>query len=58
MVRNLNLVACGYGQVVEEKNDNYTPPPDRKNFKSEQEYNKAYKEWKKMFDSAMKNTEY
>ena len=34
------------------------PPPDRKDFKSKQEYNKAYKEWKKMFDSALKNTEY
>ena len=33
------------------------PLPDRKNFKSEQEYKKAYEEWKKMFDSAMKNTE-
>ena len=31
------------------------PPPDRKNFKSEQEYKKAYKEWKKMFDSAIKD---
>ena len=34
------------------------PPTDRKNFESEQEYNKAYKEWKKMFDSAMKDTNY
>ena len=34
------------------------PPPNRKNFESEQEYNKAYKEWKKMFDSAMKDTNY
>ena len=34
------------------------PPPDKKNFKSEQEHNKAYKEWKKMFNSVMKNTEY
>ncbi len=34
------------------------PPPDRKNFKSEQEYKKAYREWKKMFDSALKDTNY
>ena len=34
------------------------PPPNRKNFNSGQEYQKAYKEWKKMFDSAMKNIEY
>ena len=34
------------------------PPPNKKNFESEQEYNKAYKEWNKMFDSVMNNTEY
>ena len=34
------------------------PPPDRKNFKSEKEFKEACNEWKKMFDSAMKNTEY
>ena len=34
------------------------PPPDRKNFKSEKEYKKAYKEWNKMFDSVMKDTNY
>ena len=34
------------------------PPPDRKNFKSEKEYKKAYKEWNKMFDSIMKNNNY
>ena len=33
-------------------------PPDIKNFKSQQENKKAYKEWKKMFGSAMKNIEY
>ena len=33
-------------------------PPNRKNIKSEQEYKKAYTEWKKIFDSAMKNTNY
>ena len=34
------------------------PPPDRKNFKSEQEYNKAYKLWNKMFDSVMEDINY
>lgn len=34
------------------------PPPDKKNFKSEKEYKKAYKEWNKMFDSIMKNNNY
>ena len=30
------------------------PPPDRKNFKSNKDFKKAYSKWKKMFDSAMK----
>ncbi len=34
------------------------PPPNRKNFKSEKEFKEAYNEWKKMFDSAMKNNNY
>ena len=34
------------------------PPPNRKNFKSEKEYKKAYKEWNKMFDSVIKNRGY
>lgn len=34
------------------------PPPNRKNFKSEKEFKKAYNEWKKMFESAMKNNDY
>jgi len=34
------------------------PLPNRKNFESEQEYKKAYREWEKMFDSAMKDTNY
>ena len=29
------------------------PPPDRKNFKSEQEYKQARKEWDKNFKRAM-----
>jgi hypothetical protein len=35
-----------------------SPPPNRKNFKSEKEFKVAYNEWKKMFDSAMKNNDY
>ena len=31
------------------------PPPDRKDFKSENEFKVAYKEWKKIFDYAIKN---
>ena len=31
------------------------PPPNRKDFKSEKEFKKAYNKWKKMFDSAMKD---
>ena len=34
------------------------PPPNRKNFKSETEFKKAYNEWKKMFDSAVKSNDY
>ena len=33
------------------------PPPNRKDFKSEKEFKEAYKEWKKMFDYAMKNVD-
>ena len=34
------------------------PPPERKDFKSEEEYKKAFKEWNKMFDSIIKNNDY
>ena len=34
------------------------PPLNRKNFKSEKEFKVTYNEWKKMFDSAMKNNDY
>ena len=34
------------------------PPPNRKNFKSEKEFQEAYIEWKKMFDSVIKNNDY
>lgn len=33
------------------------PPPNRKDFKSEKEFKKAYNEWKKMFDYAMKDVD-
>jgi len=33
-------------------------PPDRKKFKSEKEYKKAYQDWKYTFDKAMKNISY
>ena len=31
------------------------PPPERKRFKSQEDYKKAYNKWKKMFDYAIKN---
>jgi len=31
----------------------FEEPPNRKQFESEEEYIKAYKEWKKAFDSSM-----
>ena len=34
------------------------PPPNRKDFKSEKEFKVAYNKWNKMFDSAMKDTNY
>jgi len=32
----------------------FEEPPSRKQFDSEEDYQKAYKEWEKAFDSAMK----
>ena len=33
-----------------------SPPPNRKNFKSEKEFKEACSQWKKMFDSAIKDS--
>ena len=33
----------------------FEKPPSREQFDSEEDYEKAYKDWKKAFDSAMKN---
>jgi len=32
----------------------FEEPPSREQFDSEEDYQKAYKDWKKAFDSAMK----
>ena len=34
------------------------PPPNRKDFKSEKAYKEASNKWKRMFDLAMKDTNY
>jgi len=31
----------------------YEEPPKRKHFKSEEEYQKAFKEWKELFDAIL-----
>jgi len=33
----------------------FEEPPSRDQFDSEEDYQKAYQDWKKAFDSAMKN---
>ena len=33
----------------------FEEPPSREQFDSEEDYQKAYQDWKKAFDSAMKN---
>jgi len=35
-----------------------TSPPERKEFKTDKEFEKAYKDWKKLFDHAMKHRRY
>ena len=34
------------------------PPPERKNFKTDKEFKKAYKDWEKAFNYAMRQRRY
>jgi len=36
----------------------FEPPPERKDFKTNKEFEKAQKDWKKAFDFAMKQKSY